>query len=972
MRKNKSQIIALLSSVAVLFSSISIPAYADIKGMKSATESNVVQESNTQDDSYELGLMSVDFKNNDVDYSGYLGEPDWFANYDSSDYQKDSGLLTSTSLPKSYSSVDYGYITPVKNQNPYGTCWTFATMASSEASLIKEGMFSKEEADFSEYHLAYFANHPTVDPLGGTKGDYGCLGTNTYGYLDEGGNYTMSTETLAKWLGVVKENVAEYGSCNYNTTLSDSIAYTKDVAHLENTEIIPISDRDAVKAKIMEYGAGGFSYNHANSYLATDGVSYYNYFDTDTNHAVTVVGWDDSYAASKFRSNPGGNGAWLIKNSWGTSFGNNGYFWISYYDTSIADSVTFFDYGSSDNFDNNYQYDGSVPAGFSWVTSSVDNITGANAFVAQSDEVLKAVSFQTYYDINVNYTIQIYTGLSATGIPTSGTAAYTTPIKGVVGYPGYHTIRLDTPVSLKQGERYAVVLNLYLDHESIAYGGKMAFPIERNESATIDGVTRSITSAERYQSYLLNGSVWTDVQDFTSFANRNLKIKAFTDTVYSGEREPAYIKVTKPHRVNYYYNKEEKIDLTGMEVYCYYTDGSYEIVSSGYKVISNIDFGKSGNQDVTVSYGDFSTTFSIYVDSGYYMELVKFPAYVNKGATLTSGMFSIKVYYLDGTSAIVPFSTCKISGYSKSVAGIQKVTVKYDTNIKTFDLRSVSISKPTVKAEAYNKVKISWKCTPECTGYDVYRAKAGSTSYTKIGTAKSGNEYFYDTKVTVGQAYTYKIKPAIGYDVFEGSTFAVSAASASVKTTLATPKITAGKNLAYNQNKIAWGKVTGAQGYLVYRKTAKTGYSLVGTITSGSTVTFTDKKATTGTTYYYVVKAYRTVNGKKVPSEKSAAKAIKTVLPTTKIYSAVVSKSTITVKWNKVTGASGYEVYMATSANGKYVKKATVSSSKLSSKISGLSKDKYYYFKIKPYRTVNGKKVYATASPVAKIKTLKK
>ena len=1124
MRKSKKQILALFSSVAVLFSTLNVPVYADTKEVNNDKENVVAKEKEVKD-----GSMSISYGSGENgDYSGYLGEPEWFANYETN--ENDYELLTNTAIPSKYSSVDAGYITEIKDQNPYGTCWAFATIASSEASLIREGLLSKDTADLSEYHLAYFTFHPTGDPLGGTKGDIGCLGTKAPNYLNHGGNYSMSTETLATWMGVAAEDTADYDDCDPNSVLNNSFAYTKNVAHLENTELIPTSDRNAVKSKIMEYGAGGLSYYDNSTYLAEDNVSYYNYSSTSTNHAVTVVGWDDSYPATNFKKTAPGNGAWLIKNSWGTWFGNKGYFWISYYDTSIDDSITFFDYGSKDNYDKNYQYDGTIALGTSWWYNSNNKVTGANTFVAKEDENLKAVSFYTYYDLNVDYSIQVYTGLSATGNPTSGTKAYTTPVTGKVAYPGYHTIKLSKPVSLKKGERYAIVLTLSLDHESIAYGDYMCFPIERSETVTEDGQSVSTSSAQRYQSYILRSDVWTDVKDL-SISNSNLKIKAFTDlkngvvdvklntqptkttfyqydedldlsgltvkvsyedgtskvitpdlsnadlstkvagtkkvefecygyllsvnvnivpvsgiqiqnssiTINKGQslEEATYnvyytysgttklvpankgymfsseydsikntigthynvtvnylaedlniyvavisvvvkdkvlkgINITAPKRTTYYYNVKETISLDGMTVTGVYTDNTTVALTSGYKVASTVNFAKSGYQDVTVDYKGLKATFSIYVDPGFYMQLVKFPSYVNKGAALTSGMFNMKIHFTDEKTATVPFSSCKVSGYNKDKTGIQKVTITYGTNAVSFEIRVVSLSKPTVKAQAYNKVKISWTCTPQCTGYDVYRAKAGSSSYTKVGTAKSGNEYFYDTTVAVGQAYTYKVKPAIGYDVFKGSTFAVSPASASVKTSMTAPKITAGKSLAYNQNKIAWSKVTGAQGYLVYRKTAKTGYSLVGTITSGSTVTFTDKKAVTGTTYYYVVKSYRTVSGKKVPSAKSAAKAIKTTLPTTRIYSAVVSKSSVQVKWNKVTGASGYEVYMATSATGKYVKKATVSSSKLSYKVSGLTKNKNYYFKVKAYRTVNGKKVYSTASSAVKFTTLKR
>ena len=80
---------------------------------------------------------------------------------------------------------------------------------------------------------------------------------------------------------------------------------------------------------------------------------------TSTNHEVTIVGWDDNYAATNFHGAAGappGNGAFIVKNSWGTSFGDRGYFYLSYYDTSIQD-VTAFTAEPTSNYAAEYQYD---------------------------------------------------------------------------------------------------------------------------------------------------------------------------------------------------------------------------------------------------------------------------------------------------------------------------------------------------------------------------------------------------------------------------------------------------------------------------------------------------------------------------------------------------------------------------------------------------------------------------------------
>mgnify|MGYP002515287576 CR=1 FL=1 len=116
-----------------------------------------------------------------------------------------------TSLPVSYTSP---YITSIKNQNPYGTCWAFACIAASEASLIREGL-ADTTADLSEWQLAYFTNHVITDPLGGTEGD---SFTTTDNYLDAGGNQTQATYRLATWQGLVEEEEAPYSTVKSNSS----------------------------------------------------------------------------------------------------------------------------------------------------------------------------------------------------------------------------------------------------------------------------------------------------------------------------------------------------------------------------------------------------------------------------------------------------------------------------------------------------------------------------------------------------------------------------------------------------------------------------------------------------------------------------------------------------------------------------------------------------------------------------------
>lgn len=171
---------------------------------------------------------------------------------------------------------------------------------------------------------------------------------------------------------------------------------------------------------------------------------------------------------------------------------------------------------------------------------------------------------------------------------------------------------------------------------------------------------------------------------------------------------------------------------------------------------------------------------------------------------------------------------------------------------------------------------------------------------------------------------------------------------------------------SYNSIKLTWNKtVNGANGYAVYRSTSKDGkYTLRKTITSKNTIEFTDTGLDTNTTYYYKVRAYRMIADQKKYGSYSEIVCAKPVLSKTTITVSSKSKKA-TIKWNKVLGASGYKVYSATSSNGTYSLKKTITSiNTLSYTNTNLVSGKTYYYKVRAYRNVNGKVVYGPYSAV--------
>jgi hypothetical protein len=184
-----------------------------------------------------------------------------------------------------------------------------------------------------------------------------------------------------------------------------------------------------------------------------------------------------------------------------------------------------------------------------------------------------------------------------------------------------------------------------------------------------------------------------------------------------------------------------------------------------------------------------------------------------------------------------------------------------------------------------------------------------------------------------------------------------------------TPKVT---NVKYNQQKVTWTKVTGATAYKVYKSTNNKTYKLVKTVKASSSRSYTSKGLDAGITYYYKVRAVQTSGKTTYWGIKSSAVKLKTVLYKGEItYAKNTAKGTATIKWTGVNGAHGYKIYRSTTGKSGSFKQIKNAQYVTQYKDKNLKKGKTYYYKVKPYRKVNGKMVYGTISPAAKIKITK-
>ena len=251
----------------------------------------------------------------------------------------------------------------------------------------------------------------------------------------QGGNNEMSAAYLARWSGPFSEGQ----TTPVRKHLQDLIYIPPKASALDNNNI---------KSAIMNYGAISGSFYWNSGYLRSGG--YYYPSGGSGNHMITIVGWDDNHAVS----GAPGNGAYLCKNSWGSTWNGDGYFWISYYDGIMGyeELAVFDDADPVTNYDTIYQYD---PLGwtidYGWGTT-----TGweANIFTASTNQEISAVSFYTTGP-NTAYEVYVYTD-SNSG-PRSGTLKATKT--GTIAYSGYHTVTI-TPVPVTSGQKFSVVVKL--------------------------------------------------------------------------------------------------------------------------------------------------------------------------------------------------------------------------------------------------------------------------------------------------------------------------------------------------------------------------------------------------------------------------------------------------------------------------------------------------------------------------------
>ena len=853
----------------------------------------------------------------------------------------ESAYIPSGILTDSYPSI--------RNQSPYGTCWGFAPTSLAELSVLNnDGTL----LDLSELHSIYFAYHYTsADGKDGVK----YLPTAGYNYLSMGGDPSFIYHTYANWVGAADEKTAPYSeaAATLESGLSNDIAM-KDSAHLRNFYIVNKADRKYIKQLIKEYGGVGMSYYDDNQYYDYSTNSYYSTVSDNTNHAISVVGWDDDKV-----TNSSNKGAWLVRNSWGSNeYSHFGYFWMSYDEPSIYDRVYALDCvsdtGSSDDdfYDHNYQYDLSAYSQYGWIGNGTSS-TIANIFTATGTQLLKAVGVETQ-NPNINYTVSIYTDIADSSNPESGTLVRTQT--GSFTYQGFHTIKMDNPLTLTKGETFSVVIKLEsMDGKSGAY-----YVMESKYN--LGNAASWYCGGEKGQSFYYNYG-W---RDMVESMGGNVRIKAYTD-------DTDEIQIQKPSAPSGLSVSNTIASLTlkwnavtgttGYEVYRAGTDGKYSkittVTSTSYvdtNVKNNTQYSYKIKAYNAAGTSAFSTAASLKKTQ---ISVSNLKADANGSKVQLSwtggvtGAEGYVIYRRTEGGSYTKIGTTSGNTYSDTIsAGIKyyyavAVYSGSRTEDKCPEVGAMYLAAPSglSVSNTIASLTLKWNAVKGATGYEIYRAGTDG-KYSKITTVTSTS--YVDTSVKNNTQYSYKIK---AYNTAGASAF--STAASLKKTQISVSNLKADANGSKVQ--LSWtGGVTGAEGYVIYRRTEESkSYTEIGR-TSGNTYSDT---INAGIKYYYAVAVY---SGSRTEDKCPEVGVMYLATPSGLSVSNTIAS--LTLKWNAVKGATGYEIYRA-GTDGKYSKITTVTSTSYVD--TSVKNNTQYSYKIKAYNTA-GASAFSTAASLKK------
>jgi C1A family cysteine protease len=383
----------------------------------------------------------------------------------------------------------YTRLSPVREQKNYSTCWAMAATGALEAGTIAA------EGTTPRYSPNNLANHS------GSRLDYEGMAPSE-----------VAVAYYARWEGPVADGLDPYPRKGRSPLFLPAVRHVQDVLFLPPRT--GPADNDAVKWAVQTYGAvdvaAAFHAQEERRNWNPETNAYCGETTGPPNHHLLIVGWDDAYPRSDFLRRPPGDGAFLVKNSWGPDFGDRGFLWISYYDAGFGQAMAVFcGVEGARAHDAVYQYDALGRSGWIAVTDGAESGWYADRFVCVGSGDLSAVAFYTPVT-GTSYEVRVASSLRSV-------AAVEPAAAGTAAVAGYHTVRLERPVRVTAGASFVVAVKV------TSPGWTRPVPVERPSSLIAPRARpgQSFVSAD--------GASWTDLTQRTGLSRASVCLKAFVD-----------------------------------------------------------------------------------------------------------------------------------------------------------------------------------------------------------------------------------------------------------------------------------------------------------------------------------------------------------------------------------------------------------------------------------------------------------
>jgi C1A family cysteine protease len=347
-----------------------------------------------------------------------------------------SGGVSVQALPSAFDWRDTGKVTSVKNQSTCGSCYAFAALGNIESKLLLDGAGT---FNFSENN-AKECNWYETDG-GGTS----CSGGS---YFVVANLFSKKGTVLETCDPYVASDVSCKSTCPYQKTLLDW--------RIVNGGTVPATG--VLKQYIYDHGPvftaiyAGYYDAWDTEFSSYDGSYTLYHAGTETpNHAVLIVGWDDSL------THTGGTGGWIVKNSWGTGWGDSGYFRIAYGSASIGtDSSFVYDWQDYDTSGGLMYYD---EGGMSTAGGYGDTTAwGLAKFIPTSNTNVTRVEFWTS-DATTDVDVYVYDDFNGTTLSNKLGEV----LNNSFSEAGYHSVALSSPVPVTSGDDVIAVVKFTND-----------------------------------------------------------------------------------------------------------------------------------------------------------------------------------------------------------------------------------------------------------------------------------------------------------------------------------------------------------------------------------------------------------------------------------------------------------------------------------------------------------------------------